>query len=77
MKRSPGRLIGLTIALLVMLTGMLWALYMCDVVADPAAHSMSEWLLLSGFVLSFGLGAFALTVWIDTDLTHREGSWLS
>ena len=77
MKRSRGRLIGLTIALLVMLTGMLGALYMCDVVADPAAHSMSEWLLLSGFVLSFGLGAFALTVWIDTDLTHKEGSWLS
>ena len=77
MKRSRGRLIGLTIALLVMLTGMLGALYMCDVVADPAAHSMNEWLLLSGFVLSFGLGAFALTVWSDTDLTHKEGSWLS
>ena len=77
MKRSRGRLIGLTIALLVMLTGMLGALYMCDVVADPAAHSVSEWLLLSGFVLSFGLGAFALVIWIDTDLTHREGSWLS
>lgn len=77
MNRSRGRLVGLTIALLVMLTGMLGALYMCDVVADPAAHSMSEWLLLSGFVLSFGFGAFALTVWIDTDLTHREGSWLS
>ena len=77
MKRSRGRLIGLTIALLVMLTGMLGALYMCDVVADPAAHSMNEWLLLSGFVLSFGLGAFALTVWNDTDLTHKEGSWLS
>lgn len=77
MKRSPGRLIGLTIALLVMLTGMLGALYMCDVVADPAAHSVGEWLLLSGFVLSFGFGAFALTVWIDTDTTHKEGSWLS
>ena len=77
MKRSRGRLIGLTIALLVMLTGMLVALYMCDVVADPAAHSMNEWLLLSGFVLSFGLGTFALIVWIDTDATHREGSWLS
>ena len=77
MKRSRGRLIGLTIALLVMLTGMLGSLYMCDVVADPAAHSVSEWLLLSGFVLSFGLGAFALVIWIYTDLTHREGSWLS
>ena len=77
MNRSRGRLVGLTIALLVMLTGMLGALYMCDVVADPAAHSVNEWLLLSGFVLSFGLGAFALTVWIDTDLTHKEGSWLS
>lgn len=77
MKRSRGRLIGLTIALLVMLTGMLGSLYMCDVVADPAAHSVSEWLLLSGFVLSFGLGAFALVIWIDTDLTHKEGSWLS
>ena len=77
MKRSPGRLIGLTIALLVMLTGMLGSLYMCDVVADPAAHSVNEWLLLSGFVLSFGLGAFALIVWIDTDTAHKEGSWLS
>ena len=77
MKRSRCRMIGLTIALLLILTGMLRALYMCDVVADPAAHSMNEWLLLSGFVLSFGLGAFALTVWIDTDLTHKEGSWLS
>ena len=77
MNRSPGRLIGLTIALLVMLTGMLGALYMCDVVADPAAHSVGEWLLLSGFVLSFGFGAFALIVWIDTDTTHKEGSWLS
>ena len=38
MKRSRGRLIGLTIALLVMLTGMLGSLYMCDVVADPAAQ---------------------------------------
>ena len=77
MKRSPGRLIGLIIALLVMLTGMLGALYMCDVVAEPAAHSVNEWLMLSGFVVTFGLGAFALIVWIDTDITHREGSWLS
>ena len=77
MKRSPGRLIGLTIALLIMLTGMLGALYMCDVVADPAAHSVNEWLMLSGFVVTFGLGTFALIVWIDTDITHREGSWLS
>ena len=77
MKRSPGRLIGLTIALLVMLTGLLKSLYMCDVVAEQAAHSVNEWLMLSGFVLTFGLGAFALIVWIDTDITHKEGSWLS
>lgn len=77
MKRSPGRLIGLTIALLVMLTGLLGSLYMCDVVADPAAHSVSEWLLLSGFVLTFGLGSVALIIWTETDVKHREGSWLS
>ena len=77
MNRSRGRLIGLTIALLIMLTGMLGALYMCDVVAEPAAHSVNEWLMLSGFVVTFGLGTFALIVWIDTDITHREGSWLS
>ena len=77
MKRSRGRLIGLTIALLIMLTGMLGALYMCDVVAEPAAHSVNEWLMLSGFVVTFGLGTFALIIWVDTDVTHKEGSWLS
>ena len=77
MNRSRGRLIGLTIALLIMLTGMLGALYMCDVVAEPAAHSVNEWLMLSGFVVTFGLGTFALIIWVDTDVTHKEGSWLS
>ena len=77
MNRSRGRLIGLTIALLVMLTGLLGSLYMCDVVAEPAAHSVNEWLMLSGFAVTFGLGTFALIIWVDTDVTHKEGSWLS
>ena len=77
MKRSPGRLIGLTIALLVMAAGMYGAIYMSNVLAGPGAHQIAEWFALSGCVLAFGFGSVALIIWTETDVKHKEGSWLS
>lgn len=76
MNRAIGRLIGLILSLLVIAAGLIASYFMVTILAQPGAHDIVEWLLLSIGVTGFGLGLAMLATWIEID-ARREGSWLS
>lgn len=77
MHKHAGRFLGLTLAIVLFGAGAWATMFLIDMLATDGAHAILTWCALGAGVVTLGLGAFLLIIWVDTDQKRGDRSWLS